>query len=86
MSLDFVDIIALIFYVILGFPLIGMFFGAFIWLAWGFIDELMKKGDEWKKQYGEIKSLYAVSWIIGIGFHLLIIIFFWEEISMNYGF
>lgn len=46
-------------------PIFGGISGALIMLVGGAVEALFKKGDEWAEEYGEIKSLYAVSFIIG---------------------
>lgn len=59
------EILLLILTSLIFIPLTGMIFGAFVGVAWTLVDALMKKGDEWTEEYGEVKSLYAVSFIIG---------------------
>ena len=54
-------------------PIIGGICGAFIMLVSGAVEALYKKGDDWAEEYGETKSLYAVSFIIGV---FVLILFF----------
>ena len=53
-------------------PLLGLVAGAIIMTAGTLVNALFEKGDEWSKEYGEVKTLYVVNLIIGSAVALII--------------
>jgi hypothetical protein len=54
-------------------PMTGLIAGVLIMVASSLIQKLQEQGEIWREQYGDFKTNYAVSFIIGT----VVILFVW---------